>query len=374
MPDHTLARANDRRSDHRNLLDPSWTSAVTSHTMKCGLLRLAGFLAVFAATGPVWAQEADAPKAAADSIDADIAAGRFKEACAALKQRYIEDAVPATLYRLAECYDKWGRLATAAVHYDDYLVAYDKLTDTSRKEERDHEEKASRRREELDKRIPKVILRVPRDAPDTTRVLRRTQDEGPLVPVAIGVPLLIDPGEHVLTTEVPGRVSVFTKFSVKEGENRNVEVQIPAASGKVDPTSKVKPLQPVPSLMPALESGVSGRRVAAYTLGGIGAVGVLGGIVTGAITWAQKSPIEQNCLAANPKICNPTGEGAKQTAEITGLVSTVAFPVGLVTLGAGIILYLTEPAPSKFGAAEPKIRVGAALGPGAGALDVGVRW
>jgi len=241
------------------------------------------------------------------------------------------------------------------VLYEDYEAAFDKLSEEDQKAEGDHEEIASKRRTELDKRIPKVVLRVPREAPESTRVLRRSAEGGPPVPVAIGIPLPIDPGEHTLVTQVPGRVEVFTKFTLKEGENKIVEVNVPPPSADGDPTKKPKPIQPVPTLTPPLDVGISGRRVAAYALGGVGIAGVLGGVITGAITYAQKDPIGKNCLATNLKICNPTGVAAKNTAKISGLVSDVLFPVGAVGLGVGAILSFTEPPPSKFGMAAPRV-------------------
>ncbi len=332
------------------------------------------FGVLFAASNLAWADDPDAPPAAPktglETALADAEAGRFADACPAIRRSYREDPRASTLFQLAECYRKWGRIATAAVHYEDYLAAYDKLTDTEQKDERAHEEIASKQRELIEKQIPKVVLRVPRDAPETTRVLRRPQEDGPPIPVAIGVPLLIDPGEHVLTTEVPGRASVFTKFSVKVGENKTVEVEIPPASGKIDPTNKAKPLQPVPSMMPVLDPGISGRRVAAYALGGVGAVGILGGLVSGVITWGQKPTIEKNCMSTNTKICNPTGVGAKTTATVTGWISQVTLPIGLVAVGTGAFLYYTEPPPSKFNerSSTPQIRLG--LGPTSGSIQI----
>ncbi|MDI1436363.1 tetratricopeptide repeat protein [Polyangium sorediatum] len=349
--------------------------------MRCVLWFLAGLAVFHAGTERAWAQDTsgDAPAQAKNALDKaqeDLDAGRYAEACKALRQMYREDPRPATLYRIAQCYDKWGRIATAAVHYDDYLATFGQLSDTEQKAERDHEETASARREALEKRIPKVVLRVPREAPGTTRVLRKPLDEGPLVQVAIGVPLLIDPGEHVLMTEVPGRATTFTKFTLREGENRIVDVTIPTEGTTAgSPTKTAKPLQPVPSLMPALDPGISARRVAAYTLGGIGAVAILGGAVTGAITWAQMEPAETNCReTTDGTVCNTTGRGAKDTGAATGLISTVLFPVGFAALGAGALLYFTEPPPSKFESGAPKVRVGATMGPNAGAVEVDVKW
>jgi len=347
---------------------------------------MAGFVALVVASAPLRAEEpAEAEttdgKGAADSIEADLAAGRFKEACSALKQRYLQEERPVTLFRLAECYEKWGRIATAAATYDDYLAAYDKLTDSQQKEERRREEIASKQREVLEARVPKVILRLPRDAPSDTVVKRRPFEDGPLVAVAVGIPLPIDPGEHVLTTEVPGRASALTKFTVQERDKRNIDVEVPSASDKIEPTNRLRPVEPKPSLLPPLDPGISGRRVAAYSLGAVGALGLLGGVVTGVITWAQKEPIATNCKPwtdpvdkATKLACNDVGVSAKETAGVTGILSSILFPVGVVALGTGITLYLTEPPPSRFGAAPPQLRVGTAVGVGAASLEVDVRW
>jgi hypothetical protein len=339
---------------------------------------LAAFLAH---AGSVLADEpppAPGPGASAQSaIDIaleDQKARNYARACIALKKAYREDPRPSTLFLLAQCYDQWGQVASAAVLYEDYEAAFDKLPVDDQKAEGDHEEIASKRRGELEKRVPKVVLRVPRDAPESTRVMRRSSEGGPAVPVAIGIPLPIDPGEHVLVTQVPGRVEVFTKFTLKEGENRIVEVNVPPASADGDPTKKPKPIQPVPTLTPSLDIGTSGRRIAAYAFGGVGVAGLLGGVVTGAVTFAQKDPIEKNCLPTNQKICNPTGVSAKQTASISGLVSTVLFPVGAVALGVGAILYFTEPPPSKFGAVERRLGWNVVAGPGTAAFEVNYRW
>lgn len=315
-----------------------------------------------------------APKSAIDIALEDQKARNFARACIALKKAYREDPRPSTLFLLAQCYDQWGQVATAAVLYEDYEAAFDKLSEEEQKAEGDREDVASKRRSELEKRIPKVVLRVPREAPESTRVLRRPSEGGPPVPVAIGIPLPVDPGEHVLVTQVPGRSEAFTKFTLKEGENKIVDINIPPPTADGDPTKKPKPIQPVPTLTPPLDPGVSGRRVAAYALGGVGIAGIIGGVVTGAITYAQKDPISQNCLVANPKICNQTGEAAKKTADITGLVSTVLFPVGVVGLGVGAILYFTEPPPSKFGRAEPRLRWNVSAAPGFAAAEAEVRW
>jgi hypothetical protein len=296
----------------------------------------------------------------------DLEAGRYAQACPALRKILRQDSRPKTLFYLAECEEKWGRIATAAVHYDDYLAMYDGLSPSEQKEEQKREEQAAARREALEKKIPRVMLRLPRDAPASTRVLRTPPDGGEPVGVAVGVPLPIDPGKHVISTEVPGRPRMDKNFTVREGESKVVELEVAPASSSVQPTRRASPLQPVPTVLPPLDPGTPPRRIAAYTLGGVGVVGILGGVVTGAITWAQKGPIEGNCLG---RICNETGVGAKDTAKVTGIISTVAFPVGIAALGAGVLLYVTEPAPARLGGMPAGPRVGTRVGPGSLAVE-----
>jgi hypothetical protein len=337
---------------------------------------LAAFVALVALAGRASADDEEAQPAEPSQSEAldralqDLKAGRYEAACPALQQIVRQDPRPKTLFHLADCEEKSGRIATAAVLYDDYQAMFDRLSASERDAEREREETAAAHREALEKRIPRVILRLPRDAPGSTTVTRASEG-GKSVQLAVGVPLPLDPGKHTVRVEVPGRPPMDKSFTIKESENKIVELEVAPASTSLEPTRRAAPLQPVPTLLPPLDPGIPPRRVIAYALGGVGVVGVLGGAVTGAITWAQKGPIALNCQG---RICNETGVHAKDTARVSGLISTIAFPVGLAALGAGLIVYVTEPPPSKFGNMAPRVRVGAAVGAGDAALEVDVRW
>lgn len=334
-----------------------------------------GTSALLSLPSPALADDEPVGKSAFDEAMADLSAGRYKTACPALLKAHRAEPRPISLFYLAECEEKSGRIATAAVHYDDYLAMFDQLSDSEQKDERERERLASARREALEKRIPHVTIRLPADAPGTTRVTRQSPDGGDAVQIAVGVPLPIDPGEHVASTEVPGRPRYDKRFFVHEGDKLFVDLPVAKADESITPTRRAEPLKPVPSLLPPLDPGIPARRVTAYVLGGVGAVSVLGGVVTGAIVWAQKSPIEQNCKSYNNKtICNGTGQSAKDTARISGIVSNVAFPVGLASIATAAILYFTEPKQSKFGTNENRVQVGAYVLPSSAALQVGVSW
>jgi tetratricopeptide (TPR) repeat protein len=303
----------------------------------------------------------------------DMEAGQFEVACPAFKRAYQEDPRAATIFYLAQCYEKWGRIATAVAHYDDYLAKFDQISPSEQAQEREREELASGRQQALLKKVPTIILRIPFDAPATTKVLRKSNDGGPSIKVDIGVALPIDPGEHVLTTEIPGRPPALTKFQIQVGEKKEVTVAIPKAEGtgfvKSDPvfSKAVKTVD--------LKPKTSKRRITAYSLVGVGAAGIIAGTVTGAVTWGQKDSIAKGCLPAEPKICNQSAVAAKETAKLSGLLSTIFFPVGAVALTTGVILYVTEPPASAFDSASaPGLRLNVQAGFGTTGVELNYSW
>jgi hypothetical protein len=125
-------------------------------------------------------------------------------------------------------------------------------------------------------------------------------------------------------------------------------------------------------MLPPLEPRTSGRRVAAYVTGGLGIAGVLVSVVTGAITWGQKGPISDNCNTGMPRICNQAGQSAADTAKTLGLTSTVSLVAGGVLLLTGVILYVTEPTPTRLGQASPRFTM--ALSPTQGGAAAVTTW
>ena len=304
---------------------------------------------------------------------ADLNAKKFATACASLRQSFHLEALPETLFHLAECEEGAHHVTSAAANYDDYLALYDQLPERNQLEEREREKLASQRRRDLDAKIPHVIFRLPATVPEGTRVTRRVAQTNDRLEVAIGVQLPIDPGEHYVMTEVAGRSPWEKRFFISEGENKTVELDVsPPTKGAVDGTRMNRPIAPVPTMLPPLNPGISGRRVAAYTVAGIGVAGILAGAVTGALVWGQKGIISDNCGTGLNHLCNPTGESASDTAKTFGTVSTVTFAVGLTALAGGILLYVTEPAPAKLSSAPARFKVGVNADPKG--MMVGGQW
>ncbi len=318
------------------------------------------------------AQEAD-PAVRARNLEQ--ASKRFQTACPALRESFRLDQRAEVLFNVAKCEDLAGRITTAAAVYDDYLALFHRLSVNEQDEaEKKREREAVSRREALDRIMPRVIFQLPDALPPGLRVTRRLDSAGASnvpIEVAVGVPLPIDPGKHFVATEAPDRARWETTFTVEPIKDPRAANQPKVIMLQVAPPDPIKatrfsrPIEPVPNVLPPLDPGISAHRVSAYVTGGIGIVGVLTGVVTGAITWGQKGVISANCQAADTdkQICNKVGQSAADTAKTLGLVSTAAFIVGGVCLVTGIVLYVTEPAPAKLGAVPSRFSLGLNAGP-----------
>lgn len=356
---------------------PPGVGHVTSLTMASSLSRRVPAalvaLSLLAWAGTTQAQDA---QAIYDQGILDLEAGKYDVACPALLRAYRIEKRPMALFKLAECQEKAGRIATAALHYDEYLNAFERLSPPEQRDEREREREAIKRRDALDKDIPRVTFNVPESSPPGTKVERVTKGGGNPIVVTLGTPLPIDPGEHFVVTEAPGRKRLETRIFVQKGDRKTIDLTVASLDYGASTPRFSEPLRPVDPILPPQEKGTSGQRIAAYVAGGIGGVGLILGIMTGAVAWSQKGVINDNCAEG---LCNLEGQDAADLADATGTVSTVAFPIGLVGIAAAVVLVLTEPEPSKLGGRrpavgatfEPVLQVGAA---GNRETFVGARW
>lgn len=318
----------------------------------------------------------EASAAAEDLLNSgllDFEEKRYSTACPKLRKSYKAKPTPGTLFHLAQCEEAAGKLASAALYYDDYLSKYQGLSPALKEEQKSKAATAAAQRKAITPRIPKVMFRLKSSAPAGTRVLRPLRDgaEGAeLVEVSVGVELPIDPGDHVVFTEAPGRPRADKRFRIALGEPaKAVDLDVAEASTADNRMSYGQPVTPVVAQLPPLDPPMSKRRVAAYVVGGIGVASVIAGFVTGALVWGQKGTIEGNC---RNNVCNPTGESAADLASASGLASTITFSVGGAALATSAILFLTEPEASKFGTMAPSGSIG--VGPNSASFEAKWVW
>jgi hypothetical protein len=154
---------------------------------------------------------------------------------------------------------------------------------------------------------------------------------------SIGLPLPVDPGEHVVTATPPRGQAATEKVTLAKGETKSIVL-----APKADPTAEGDAAGGPGAVAGPTNDG-STQRVAGFVVGGVGVAGVVVGAITGGLTLAKKSTITANCDLDTHQCKNTTGRDAATSAQTTGLVSTIGFIAGVAGLGGGAVLLLTAP-------------------------------
>jgi len=325
---------------------------------------LAVALAATVAAAPRALAQTSGEKAAAAQALFDDAMRLLKEnhaaeACPKLEEAQRLDAGMATQFRLAECYEKVGKLASAWASFvavaDSASVA--KLPD--------REAAARKRADALAPRIPRLVITVP--APVAAVDGIDVQRDGVSVGRPLwGVPVPIDPGEHVVIVKAPGK--------------KVQEVRLTAVESAGLLTTTVQPLLDLPPVVVGAQPPLPLPRrarsaVPAIVLGSVAGVGVVAGAALFAVHAVMSSDAEAlsgqikraggSCVSPADIRC-PILAGDPSSSDTFGNASTVAFVAGGAA-GVGMITYLLWPStPASVGA----VRVSPALGEGRRGLFV----
>lgn len=335
-----------------------------------------------AIASPTRAQDIAAAKALFTQGLSDMKAGNFAKGCPELEASYKLDPRAGALFTLAACEASWGRLATAMARYDDYLSLYGRMTAAQQQAQTERASYAKEQKAALGPLVPMLTLTLPADAPAGTAVKR---DGTELTGAALGLPLPVDPGEHVVSVQAPGEAAVETRVTLRQGEKINLKLKPKPSAAEtimekrptvVYPTKTVTPppIPPVastPSPAPESEGDPSGQRVGAYVAGAFGVAGLIVGGVMGGLTLADKGVISQHCgIGGDATACDDAGLAAAAGSKTRGLVSTVGFGVGLAGVAIASVLVLTEP--KRANAGLPRMQVGI-LGVGQGGATIGLQ-
>ena len=286
------------------------------------------------------AQDAATAGALFDKGVSDMQAGRFDTGCPALEESQQLDPHPGTLFTLAECQAKWGKVASAVTHYQDYLGVVSRLLASQRARHRDRESTASAQLAKLKPLVPTLTLVLPANAPPGTTV---TRNGVVLQAAALKLALPVDPGEYQIVTRAPEGEDYSITVSIALRENKSVALQVRAKSsppkrGLAEPSAHSDSAAEESHPAPTTDSAGSSKG-AAYVAGGIGIAGIVVGSVTGIMVLSKKTSVNSDCPdhACNSSDKLDAANGAKRLA----LVSNVGFAVGIAGLATGAVLLLS---------------------------------
>lgn len=286
---------------------------------------VATLLAMFAGTSSARADDLATAQALFEAARVAIVHGDYAGACPKFAESQRLDPAPGTLLNLADCEEHLGHLARAWDAWHEGIALLPRADERL--------PPARERAQALERRLPRLLLRLAPNAPPGTKL---RCDDTEIGTPSLGVPLPVDPGLHIVHAEAGGRTSSSTEVTLAEGETRALDV---APGPPIAPPPEGTPAPPaVPSPAPEGSRPGSGLRTAGWVIGAVGLVGLGVGTATGLLTMSRKADVDVHCVAG--KGCDPTGYDAATSGQRLAIESNVAFAVGAVLAVTGISLVI----------------------------------
>jgi serine/threonine-protein kinase len=201
-----------------------------------------------------WAVAAKAAPTGADKLAAEalfdaarklMEEGKFASACPKFEESNRLDPAVGVLLYLADCHEKSGKLASAWLSWREAAAAAHRAGQAER------EKLALQRAGQLEPKLARVQLEIGAESAVEGLVVLR---DGSEVKKALwGVPVPIDPGEHIVEARAPGRKPWTRTLNIIEQPSLLV-VQIPALEAEAPVPAASASAAPVASAAPAASS------------------------------------------------------------------------------------------------------------------------
>lgn len=283
-------------------------------------------LAIATATGPASAQEetartSSAAQALFDEAKTLVTQQRWAEACPKLAQSQQLEPRPTTLFRLGECYEHIGKTASAR---NAYLSAASGAAATGQTKRADF---ARERAKALEPSVPLLVISVYQKDATVFRDGERVDN------AAWGTKVPVDPGDHVVSAESPGRQSFVANVSVQPATTTVITVPpmppMPPAGVALEGGSPSPPASATPGAAPAEKvektpkptADNPGLRKLGIIMGGVGVAALGSGV---GVYFATKDEQSGQCVAT----CAGLG---------TGLIVA-----GAISAAAGLVFFLAS--------------------------------
>jgi hypothetical protein len=267
-------------------------------------------------------------------------AGDYASACSMLEQSQSLDPSSGTLLNLGECYERLGRTASA---FRAFAEAGRLAAATGRA---DRVQVAELRRERLGPQLRKLTIVPPAEQ---IQGLTVAIDDRALSPADLREAVPVDPGAHVIRATAPARREVVLQAEAPEpGATREVAILgLPLVAAA-----------PAETESPAGRATVAAwQRPAAAACAVFGGIGVVTGTVFGLRSASKHEASDEYC---DGDVCSEQeGVDLMKSARTAGNISTAAFIVGGIGLGAAAVLWFVP-----FGREGQPQTAQVGLGPG----------
>lgn len=299
------------------------------------------------------AEASAADKASAEALFnegiAQMRAGHFADGCAKFEGSQALDPTLGTELRLADCYEKLGKTASAwALFKECQGLAH-------RNGELEREALA---REHVDALAPRLSFLIIESSEPQLVGLHIERNGRPLPVESLGSKIPVDPGAQNITVSAPARQSWSTSVGVP-GTPTEVRVRVPRLTPQemygdlvVAPAAALVPVRTeapartaVATPLPQPVEPPRTQRTVGIVISSVGMAGVLSGLGLG---WYAKHENDRSrtalyCPEDDHNGCNADGLALRSRARTFATASTVTLAAGGALLATGIVLWSTAP-------------------------------
>ena len=283
-----------------------------------------------------WAQQSPSPADEADRLFREgreaMKRGDAASACPKFARSQKLDPAPGTLINLSDCEQQLGRLTDAWKHIQQaaqQLPAGDDRIPIAREQA-----------EALDRRIPRLTVRLKPGAPASSRIMLDNTES-----LVAGTTVVVDPGSHLIAVEAAGYRTSLTP--VRVAERQRVEIS-------VAPEAIVAPVAP-----PASQT----RRTLGWISAGVGVAGLATAGVTALVLNSKQNTVDAHCDAN--RVCDEQGFDAARSGKRLEPLYVGAWIVGGAGVATAAVLFATTRSTE-----ASRVRVSAGALPGGASLSV----
>jgi hypothetical protein len=288
-----------------------------------------------------------APPASNDAANADslfteakqlMANGDYATACPKLAESYRLDPGTGTLTALAVCHQHIGKVATA---WNEFVEV---ASSAQRQGRADREAFARQQITAIEPLLSRLTIQVPPEVAAIPKLEVR-RDATVVSQPAWGVPVPVDPGDHLIEATAPDREPWTAHITVDANADKK-EIAVPVLDKQVAATPPVEqtptPSPVTPAETPTDHHAPFPMRTVGLVVGGAGIVSLALGGYFGASAISKSSDAKKECPASSP--CGNAGAVSENNdAKSDALISDITVIAGVAAIGTGVFMFLTAP-------------------------------
>jgi hypothetical protein len=250
---------------------------------------------------------------------------KFAEACPKFAESYKLDPGLGTLLNLAICHESEGKPATAWAEFSEASSRAKREGDSDRAQLADEHVRA------LEPKLSHVSITLSPGAAVPGLIIKFDSRE--LASAALGLPIAVDPGKHVVEASAPGKEASTQAFDTPSTATK-LAVTVPVLKDSASaPAAVIAPASTAPAVTsppPPAES--SGSNTGAIVSGAVTGAFLVGSVVTGVLYSSKRSDFD-DANANN----DPSRFDKRDSAQTLGTVNAVL--VGGTLVSAGFFVY-----------------------------------